>query len=216
MITTRVLEVDRAALRVGQPAVVEDLEQDVEDVRVRLLDLVEQEHRVRPPADRLGQLARLLVADVAGRSADEPGDRVPLLELAHVEADHRVLVAEQRLGERPRQLGLADPGRAEEQEAADRPVRVAQPGRERRTASATASTASSWPTIRSCSCSSSFIRRSRSSCVSWVTGIPVRRDTTSAMSSAVTSAARWRALAALLELARAASPIWSLSSPARS
>ena len=37
----RVLEVDRPALRVGEPAVVEDLEQDVEDVCVRLLDLVE-------------------------------------------------------------------------------------------------------------------------------------------------------------------------------
>ena len=41
--------------------------------------------------------------------------------------DHRLLVAEQRLGERPRQLGLADAGRPEEEERADRPVRVAQP-----------------------------------------------------------------------------------------
>jgi hypothetical protein len=37
-----VLEVDRAALAVGQAAVVEQLEQHVEDVRVRLLDLVER------------------------------------------------------------------------------------------------------------------------------------------------------------------------------
>ena len=44
MITTRVPEVDRAALRVGQPPVVEHLQQHVEDVRVRLLDLVEQQH----------------------------------------------------------------------------------------------------------------------------------------------------------------------------
>ena len=40
----------------------------------------------------------------------------------------RSSLAEQRLGQRPGQLGLADAGRAEEQEAADRPVRVAQPG----------------------------------------------------------------------------------------
>ena len=39
-----VLEVDRPALAVGQAAVVEDLEEDVEDVRVGLLDLVEQDH----------------------------------------------------------------------------------------------------------------------------------------------------------------------------
>jgi hypothetical protein len=53
---------------------------------------------------------------------------VPLLELAHVEADHQVLVAEQRLGEGPRELCLADPGRAEEEEAPVGPVRISEPG----------------------------------------------------------------------------------------
>ena len=38
----RVGEVDHPALAVGEPAVVEDLQQDVVDVRMRLLDLVEQ------------------------------------------------------------------------------------------------------------------------------------------------------------------------------
>ena len=128
MISDRVLEVDGAALGVGQPAVVEDLQQDVEDVGVRLLDLVEQEHGVGPPAHRLGQLTRLLVADVTGRGADQPADRVPLLELGHVEADHRVLVTEQRLGERARELGLPDSGGPEEEEAADRAIRVAEAG----------------------------------------------------------------------------------------
>ena len=37
----RVLEVDRAALAVGEPAVVQDLEHDIEHVVMRLLDLVE-------------------------------------------------------------------------------------------------------------------------------------------------------------------------------
>ena len=39
-----VAEVDRPALAVGQPAVVQHLEQDVEDLRVRLLHLVQQHH----------------------------------------------------------------------------------------------------------------------------------------------------------------------------
>ena len=46
MITIVLVEVDRAALGVGAPAVLEDLEQDVEDVGVGLLDLVEQQYRV--------------------------------------------------------------------------------------------------------------------------------------------------------------------------
>ena len=61
----RVLEVDRAPLPVGEPPVVEHLEQHVPDVRVRLLDLVEEDHAVRPPAHRLGELPALLVPDVA-------------------------------------------------------------------------------------------------------------------------------------------------------
>ena len=121
-----VAEVDRAALAVGQAAVVEHLEQDVEDVAVGLLDLVEQDDRVGPAADRLGEPAAFLVADVAGRGADQPGDVVPLAELAHVEADHRRLAVEEELGQRLGQLGLADAGRAQEQERADRPVRVLQ------------------------------------------------------------------------------------------
>ena len=103
-------------------------EQHVEHVRVRLLDLVEQDHGVRTAADRLGQLAALLVADVAGRRADQPGHRVLLAVLAHVDAHHRALVVEQERGQRLGQLGLADTGRAEEQERAGRAVRVADAG----------------------------------------------------------------------------------------
>ena len=91
---------------------------------VRLLDLVEQKHCVRAPPHGLGQLPALLVAHVAGRRADEPRDRVPLLVLGHVEPDHRSLVVEHELRQRPCELGLADAGRAEEDEGADRPVRI--------------------------------------------------------------------------------------------
>ena len=112
----RVAEVDRAALAVGQAPVVEDLQEHVEDLGVRLLDLVEEDDGVRPAADGLGELAALLVADVAGRRADEAGDRVPLLVLGHVQADEGALVVEHELGERAGKLGLPHAGRAEEDE----------------------------------------------------------------------------------------------------
>ena len=44
MTTTAVGEVDRPALAVGQPAVVEHLQQHVPDLGMGLLDLVEQDH----------------------------------------------------------------------------------------------------------------------------------------------------------------------------
>ena len=122
----RVLEVDGAALAVGHPAVVQHLQQHVEHVGMRLLDLVQQDHAVRLAADRLGQVAALLVADVARRRADEPRDRMPLLELRHVDADQMLLRVEQEFGERLAQLGLADARRAEEQERAVGAVRIGQ------------------------------------------------------------------------------------------
>ena len=70
-----VAEVDGAAVPVGQAAVVEQLEEDVEHLGVRLLDLVEQDHGVRAPTDRLGQLPALLVAHVARGRTHEPADR---------------------------------------------------------------------------------------------------------------------------------------------
>ncbi len=124
----RVLEVDGPSLAVGQPALVEDLQQHVEDIWVSLLDLVEQQHRVGPPADGLGQLASLVVTDVAGGRADQPAHGVLLHVLAHVETNHRPLVVEQELGQRPSELGLSDPCRAEEDERADRAIWIAQSG----------------------------------------------------------------------------------------
>ena len=87
--------------------------------------------RVGPPAHGLGQLAAVAVADVAGRRADQPRDRVRLAELGHVDPDERLLGREQPLRERLDQLGLADAGRAEEQERAERAVALGEARRGR-------------------------------------------------------------------------------------
>ena len=144
--------------------------------------------RVRPAADGLGELAALLVADVAGRRADQPRDRVLLAVLAHVDADHRPLVVEQEVRERLGQLGLADAGRAEEQERAGRPVGVADAGpraaygvghRARRRRAGRSAGAPSTSSMRS-----SF---SVSPSSSRPAGMPVQAATTSATSSGPTS-----------------------------
>src|SRR5918993_1271836 len=72
----RVLEVDGPALGIREAPVVEDLQESVEDVRVGLLDLVEEDDRVGSPADLLRELSRLFVADVARRRADQARHRV--------------------------------------------------------------------------------------------------------------------------------------------
>ena len=62
-----VLEVHLTTLRVGQATVFEDLQQRVEDVRVGLLHLVEEDDRERLPADLLRELTALFVSDISRR-----------------------------------------------------------------------------------------------------------------------------------------------------
>src|SRR5712691_438228 len=121
-----VLEVHRVAQTVGELAVFKHLQEDVEDIRVRLLDFVQQHDRVGRALHTLGQLAALFVAHVSRRRADQLRDRVLFHEFGHVEANQRLLSAEHKLGQGAGNFGLAKAGGSEEQERADRPVRALQ------------------------------------------------------------------------------------------
>ena len=95
------------------------LQQEVEDLRVSLLDLIQQQHAMRLLGDGLGQQTALVESDISGRCTDQTRHRVPLHVLGHVEAD--------QLDPSARQLacgfGLAYPCRAGEEEGAHRFVR---------------------------------------------------------------------------------------------
>ena len=88
-------------------------------------------------------------------------------------------VAKKRLRQRARQLGLSDPGGAQEQEAADRSVRVAEPGpahdgrpRPPRAPPRPARPRAAWSRSSSFKQALSFLL-----VVSSDTGMPVARDT---------------------------------------
>ena len=123
-----VAEVHLAAERIGQVSVFENLQQHVHHVGVRLLDFVEQHHRVRTATHFLRQLAAFFVADIARRRTDQPRDVELLHVLAHVELDQRVLIAKHEFRQRARHQRLADARRAEEHKRADRTIRVFQVG----------------------------------------------------------------------------------------
>ena len=89
MMRIDVPEIDGLAVVVGELAVIHHLQQDVEQVRVRLLDLVEQDYAVRMLVDRVGQQPALVVADIARRRADQPADRVALHIFGHIKALQR-------------------------------------------------------------------------------------------------------------------------------
>ena len=123
MIENDVAEVDLLAVVIGELAVIHDLQQHIEQIRMRLLDLVEQEHAMRMLVDAVGEQAALVEADIAGRRADQPRDGVPLHVFRHVEADE---FDAKRQGKLLGHFGLADAGRSGEQITADRLFRLAQ------------------------------------------------------------------------------------------
>ena len=86
---------------IGETAVVEHLEEGVEDVWMGLLNLVEQDDRVGASAHGFGELTTLLVTDVPGRGAQQPTHRVFLHVLGHVQPHHCLFVVEQVIGKRP-------------------------------------------------------------------------------------------------------------------
>ena len=102
---------------------VHDLQQQVEHIRMRLLDFVEQQHAVRMLGDGLGEQAALVEADVARGRADQARHGVPLHVFGHVEADELDAHGD---GELAGDLGLADAGGAGKQETAHRLALIAQ------------------------------------------------------------------------------------------
>ena len=131
-------------------------------------------------------------------------DGVLLHVLAHVDARERLLVVEEEFGERLGELGLADAGGPDEEERAQGPVGVGEPGSvaadgvghglDRRAPGPR-------PASRGCASRSTYFCASEASILD--TGMPVQVETTRAMSSSETSSRRSRALAAVGVRARA-------------
>ena len=92
------------------------MEEDVEHVGMRLLNLIEEHHRIGFAAYGLGELSALIVTDVSRRRTDESGHRELLLILAHVDARHQALIVEEIVGQGTRQLRLAHACGAKEDE----------------------------------------------------------------------------------------------------
>ncbi len=70
-------------LRVRDAPVVEHLQQDIEYIRMRLLDFVKEDHGVGLPPHRLGELPALVVADVTRRRPNHPRHTVLLHVFAY-------------------------------------------------------------------------------------------------------------------------------------
>ena len=116
-----VLKIHRPALRIRDTAVIQNLQQYVKHIRMRFFNLIKEHDAVRFSADCLCQLSAFIIADISRRSSDQPGDRILLHVLTHINTDHVVLIVEQLFRKCLCQLRFADAGGTQKQERADGP-----------------------------------------------------------------------------------------------
>ena len=118
-----ILEVYYPALAIGEPAIIQNLQEHVEHIPMCLLNLIQQDDAVRTAAHRLGQLAALIVAHIARRRTNQPCHRVLLHVLAHVDADHAALIIKERFCQCLCQLSFTNTSWSQENKGTNRPVR---------------------------------------------------------------------------------------------
>ena len=89
-----IFEIDGLSLGVGEAAIIEELQEYVEGIGMRLFDFVEENDGVGFFHDCIGEDAAFFVADVPRRCADELGSGMFFHVFAHVEAHDGVFVIE--------------------------------------------------------------------------------------------------------------------------
>ena len=83
-----ILEVHSSSLVVGQTTIVQQLQQNVEHVRMSLFDFIEQYNAVRLPPYGFRQLTAFIIANISRRRSDKSGDGVFLHVFGHIDTDH--------------------------------------------------------------------------------------------------------------------------------
>ena len=94
---------------------------------MRLLDLVKEHYGVRLAANGFRELSTFIIAYISWRSTDQTGSGELLLIFTHVNTCQHRLVIEEYFGQSLRQLRLPDTCSTEEDEGADRTLRVLEP-----------------------------------------------------------------------------------------
>ncbi len=120
----RILKVHSSALGIGDTSVIQNLEQDVEYIRMCFFHLIKEDDRIRFAPYGLGQLSALIISDISRRRPNQPGDRILLHIFAHINPYHILFIVKQAFRKSLRKLGLADTCGSQEQEGADRLCRV--------------------------------------------------------------------------------------------
>ena len=120
----RIREVHLLSLAICEYAVFQNLQENVEEFRMRLLDFVEENNRVGFATHRFRKLPALLISHVSCRCSYEARDVVALHELRHIDLDEGIFTVEYFLCDCAHEFSFSHAGRAEEEERANGPALI--------------------------------------------------------------------------------------------
>ncbi len=113
-------------MAVGGPAIVEDLQQDVEHIRVGLFHFIKEDNGVGLAPDCLGELPAFFIAHIAWRGTNQAADGKFLHVFCHIDADQHLFIVKQAFCQGFGQLRLADTGGTEENKGTGWAFRIFQ------------------------------------------------------------------------------------------
>ena len=94
-----VAEVDDTTLAIGQPTIIEHLQEERNKLPSSFLDFINENDGVGFATNVLGELTALVMADVSRWSTNETGDRVLLRVFRTIDTDHSVRGVKENGGE---------------------------------------------------------------------------------------------------------------------
>ncbi len=122
----RVAKINDAPLPIRQPPIIQNLQQHIHHIAIRLFKLIKKHHRIRPPPHLLRQLSTLIIPHISWRRTHQSARRILLLKLRHVQRNQRLLIPIHSLRQHLRQMRLPYPRRPQKQKTPNRPLRIRQ------------------------------------------------------------------------------------------
>ena len=111
-------------MRVGKPAVLKYLQEQIENVRVGFFYFIEKNDAVRSFANAFRKRSAVVIADVSRRRSNQLCDAVLFHIFRHIKAQKRLFRPEKRLRKCLCKLRFADASRSCEYKRANRSVRI--------------------------------------------------------------------------------------------
>ena len=87
-----VLKVHGSSLRIGNTAIIQNLQKNIEYIRMCLFHFIKKYNRIGLSSYSLCQLTTLLVSYISGRCSDQSGHAELLHVLTHVDSDYIIFI----------------------------------------------------------------------------------------------------------------------------